>query len=114
MTAPSLFDEEQPVCECARCWAANRDNDPKAWPTIPPWHTWSQGTIRVAIPCLVRTPLGFLRDIDITSECEFFGHSLNEARRAARLHLRDAKHCPIASEHNTMLIWPNGSIERYP
>lgn len=114
MSTVSIHDLPEPVCVCARCWVANRENDPKAWPTIPPWRTWSEGTIRVAIPCLVRTPLGYLRDIQVASECEFYGHTLAEARRAARLHLRDAKHCQIASEHHMLLIWPNGSVERYP
>jgi hypothetical protein len=88
-------------------------NDPKAWPTIAPPRTWSEGTIRVAVPCVVRLPVGFTVAADIESECEFFGHTLAQAREAARTHLRYPGRCRVAREHYTKLVLPDGSIERY-
>jgi hypothetical protein len=110
--APDIF-LDPPACECGICWRLNRDNDPKAWPTIAPPRTWSEGTIRVIVPCVVRLPVGFFPHIEVESECEFFGHSLNEARAAARLHLRKPKLCRVAREHYTKLVLPDGTIERF-
>lgn len=111
--AVHIFDDP-PACECGICWRQDRDNDPKAWPTIAPWRTWSQGTIRVAVPCVVKLPTGLLNgSVEVHSECEFYGHSLNEARAAARLHLRKPKACRVARFHFTKLLLPDGSIERY-
>lgn len=114
MTAELDIFLNPPACECGICWRLDRANDPKAWPTIAPARTWVEGTIRVVVPCVVKLPVGFFPRVEIESECEFFGHSLNEARTAARLHLRTPKACRVAREHLTKLVLPDGSIERYP
>lgn len=113
MTAAKDIILDPPSCECGVCWRLDRENDPKAWPTIAPPRTWSDGTIRVAVPCVVRLPVGFFPRIEVESECEFFGHSLNEARAAARLHLRKPKSCRVAREHYTKLLLPDGTVERF-
>jgi hypothetical protein len=114
MTAAQDIFLNPPACECGVCWRLDRENDPKAWPTIAPPRTWSEGTIRVAVPIVVKLPVGlFHDDTEVHSECEFFGHSLNEARTAARLHLRRPGFCHVARFHYTKLVLPDGTVERY-
>jgi hypothetical protein len=94
---------------CGTCWGRNRDNDPKAWPTIAPWRTWSQGTIRVALPCTVAAVYSMGEVIEVQSECEFFGHSLAEALAKAARHRRDGvKACAIAFKHADDFVFPDG------
>lgn len=100
-----------PVCVCGTCWGRNRANDPKAWPTVPPWRTWSEGTIRVALPCMITVvyPLGVT--IEVESECEFFGHTLTEALfKAARHRRRGVRSCRIAAKHGDDFVLPPGAV----
>jgi hypothetical protein len=102
-----------PVCVCGRCWSRDRANDPKAWPSIPPWRTWTHGTIRVALPCVLLVDLGMGRRIEVESECEFWGHSLTEALGKAGSHRRaGAKLCKIAVKHAEDFVLPDGAGTR--
>lgn len=101
------------ICVCGRCWAFDRTNDPKAWPTIPPWRTWVQGTVRVALPCVVVVEIAVGRRIEVESECEFWGHSLNDALAQADRHRRaGATYCPIATKHAEDFVLPDGAGTR--
>lgn len=104
----------EPECECRRCWAGNHPEDNQApWLTVPPSRTWLQGTIRVAVPCVVHIAPGLLPPgIEVESECEFFGHSLASVRAAARKHLlAGPEECPVARDHMILLILPDGTKE---
>lgn len=103
----------EPVCECGRCWRKNHPDSWELWPTTPPPRTWTDGTIRVAVPCLIRVAYHLLPPgIEVESECEFWGHDLEDVRRRARRHILvgpDA--CTTASEHTPVLILPDGAKE---
>lgn len=102
-----------PVCVCGTCWRRDRDNDPKAWPTIAPPRTWSEGTIRVALPCTIAVVYSMGEVIEVQSECEFFGHTLTEALAKAARHRRDgAKACWVAFKHADDFVLPEGAGTR--
>lgn len=100
----------EPVCVCGRCWALDRTNDPKAWPTIPPWRTWSEGTVRVALPCVITAEVAIGQRVEVESECEFYGHTLAEALAKADRHRR--AYCPIAVRHAEDFVLPDGAGTR--
>jgi hypothetical protein len=98
-----------PVCVCGRCWRLDRANDPKAWPTIAPPRTWSDGTIRVALPCTIAVVYSMGETVEVESECEFFGHTLAEALSKAARHRRDGtKFCRVAFKHADDFVLPDG------
>lgn len=100
----------EPICVCGRCWRLNRTNDPKAWPTIAPPRTWSEGTIRVALPCTIAVVYALGETVEVQSECEFFGHTLAEAlSKAARHRKEGARLCPVAFKHADDLVLPDGA-----
>lgn len=99
-----------PVCVCGRCWRLDRNNDPKAWPTIAPPRTWSEGTIRVALPCTIMIVFSMGETVEVQSECEFWGHTFPEALfKAARHRRAGAKACAIAFKHGDDFVLPDGA-----
>jgi hypothetical protein len=102
-----------PVCVCGTCWGRDRDNDPRAWPTLPVTSTWAEGTVRVALPCVILARVGWNQTMEIESECEFFGHTLSEALAKAGRHRRaGAKYCRIAAKHGDDFVLPDGAGTR--
>lgn len=101
---------DEPECHCQRCWLRNHPDDPGGWPNSESPDGWTDGTIRVAVRCLVNVaPYMVNPGVEVESHCEFFGHTMAEAEAKARRHLKAGPWtCAVARKHSTDLLFPEG------